>query len=404
MPAQMTRYAFGHVGIKGGDPGMVDAGCIFLNYRRKQAEWPTLRLRDRLIDVFGTERIFTDIDNIQPGQDFTKVLEAAVGSCRVLLAVIGQDWVNASDEGGRPRLEDPSDWVRVEIESALRRPKVLVIPVLLDGATMPRVEQLPGELAQLSMRQAFEITAGGFDSQVGTLITTLQKIFDQPSVQPPDPPPPTPTPPFPTVPIVQPHAPLPPIAFTDYPVLPEDLQWSGPAAGNVVVDRLLVAERAWVKIGDPVVALSSGSGPVTLRSAYIGQVEALYYRNGQPLIPGRPVFSLAVSGWLFRANFRMPFDTGVLLAPGMPSKKLDAAGTASTLMVNVDNAGGRPVPWGASSLLYLPAGSHLISAIYQQQGSSFKAASQIVKIRSGQRVAMSYEAPRALDRSGKLRA
>jgi hypothetical protein len=383
---------------------MTDVGSIFLNYRRKQAEWPTLRLRDRLVEAFGAGRVFTDIDNIQPGQDFTKVLEAAVGSCRVLLAVIGQDWVNAVDEGNRRRLEDPSDWVRVEIESALRRPKVLVIPVLLDGARMPRVEQLPGELAQLSMRQAFEVTAGGFDTQVGTLISTLQKIFDQPSVQPPGPLPPT-TPPFPTVPVaIRPVTTPPAVAFTNYPVLPEDLQWSGPVAGNVVIDRIHAAEKAWVKIGDPIVAVRSDSGPVTFWSTYIGQVEALYYQNGQPLTPGRPLFSLAVSGWLFRPNFRMPFDTGVLVAPGMPSKKLDATGTTSRLMVNVDNTGGRPVPWGASTLLHVPAGNHLISAIYQLQGSSFEAATQAVRIRSGQRIAMSYEAPRAPGRSGKLRA
>src|SRR5215471_8545116 len=129
---------------------MAETNSIFLNYRREESEWVAGRLHDRLAAAFGMDRVFTDVDNIQPGQDFTKVLEAAVGSCRVLLAVIGQDWVNALDEGGRRRLEDPSDWVRVEIESALRRPNVLVIPVLIDGAGMPRVEQLPGELAQLS--------------------------------------------------------------------------------------------------------------------------------------------------------------------------------------------------------------------------------------------------------------
>lgn len=388
---------------------MADVGSIFLNYRRKQAEWPTLRLRDRLIEAFGPNRVFTDIDNIQPGQDFTKVLEAAVGSCRVLLAVIGQDWVNALDDGGRRRLEDPGDWVRVEIESALRRPKVLVIPVLIDGARMPRVEQLPGELAQLSMRQAVEITAAGFDVQVGTLITTLQKIFDQPSVQQADAPEPTPAqasaPPFHTMPVpLSPVAASPPLAFTNYPVLPEDLQWSGPVGGNAVADQLFAAEKTWVKIGDPVVSVRSDSGPVTLWSTYIGRIAALYHRAGQPLVPGRPLFSLAVSGWLFRPNFRMPFDTGILLAAGVPSKKVDAAGTASRLMVNVDNTGGRPVPWGASSLLYVPPGNHVISVLYQQQGLSFEAATANVRIRNGQRIAMSYEAPRALGRSGKLRA
>jgi TIR domain len=393
-----------------GETRMVDAGCIFLNYRRQQSEWPTLRLRDRLVEVFGSGRIFTDVDSIEPGQDFTKALEAAVGSCRVLLAVIGQDWVNASDDTGRRRLENPGDWVRIEIESALRRPKVLVIPVLIDGATMPRVEQLPGELAQLSLRQAVEITASGFVSQVETLIVTLQKILEHPSVQAPSPRVPARPTPMPTGPMPIPTGPMPvrpaappPIAFTNYPVLPEDLLWSGPVTGNVAVERVLVGAGTWVKIGDAVVVLRGEGGPVTLRSSYIGQVEALYYQNGQPLVQGLPLFALAVSGWLFRVNFRMPFDTGVLFSSGMPAKKFDADGTASRLMVTVDNEGRRPVPWGSTSLLYVPAGRHVFSASYEQPGSSFKTVSEVVKIRSGKRIAMSYEAPRAAGRSGKLR-
>lgn len=395
---------------------MVDVGCIFLNYRRQQAEWPTMRLRDRLVEVFGIERIFTDVDSIEPGQDFTKALEGAVGSCRVLLAVIGQDWVNAHDAEGRPRLENPNDWVRVEIESALRRPKVLVIPVLIDGATMPRVDQLPGELAQLGLRQAVEITASGFANQVETLITTLKKILEQPSVKsPPSPSQSTEssatgafhttgsfqaTGGFPA----QATTLTPPIAFTDYPVLPEDLQWSGPVAGNVVVERFLVGEGAWVGIGDPLVMLRSESGPVTLWSTYIGQVEALYYQQGQPLVPGRPLLTLAVSGWLFRVNFRMPFDTGVMIASGTPPRKLDPTGTASRLLVTVDNAGSRPVPWRITCLLYVPVGNHVLSAIYEKPGSSFKATSEAVKVRGGKRIAMTYEAPHAVGRGGKLRS
>ena len=233
-----------------------------------------------------------------------------MGSCRVLLAVIGQDWVNARDAEGRPRLENPNDWVRVEIESALRRPKVLVIPVLIDGATMPRVDQLPVSWRSLGLRQAVEITASGFANQVETLITTLKKILEQPSVKsPPSPSQSTEssaTGAFTTGSFRQRagfrlrrHADA-PDRVHDYPVLPEDLQWSGPVAGNVVVERFLVGEGAWVGIGDPLVMLRSESGPVTLWSTYIGQVETLYYQQGQPLVPGRPVLTLAVSGWLFR--------------------------------------------------------------------------------------------------------
>jgi hypothetical protein len=105
-----------------------------------------------------------------------KALESAVGSCRVLLAVIGPGWADARDAKGRRRLDDPDDFVRMEIESALRNPQVLVIPVLIDGAVMPRTEELPVELAQLGMNQAIEITAYGWANQVETLIATLQKI------------------------------------------------------------------------------------------------------------------------------------------------------------------------------------------------------------------------------------
>ena len=165
--------------------GMAHAGSIFLNYRREESQWVAGRLHDRLVTAFGKDRIFTDVDSIGPGQDFTKVLEDAVGNCRVLLAIIGQSWTDALDEAGRRRLENPHDWVRFEIESALGRRGVLVIPVLTDNAPMPRAEELPGELAQLSMRQAVKISADGFTRDVEDLIDYLKKIFDPPVTQAP---------------------------------------------------------------------------------------------------------------------------------------------------------------------------------------------------------------------------
>ena len=393
---------------------MADVGCIFLNYRREQSEWPTGRLHDRLVEVFGRERIFTDVDSIGPGQDFTKVLEDAVGSCRVLLAVIGRDWVNARDDEGRRRLENPHDWVRVEIESALRRPGVLVIPVFIDGAEMPRVTELPGALAQLSTRQGVSLSASGFARDTERLISTLQELFRPPPATPPRPPstvtphPPTGSPPG-TIPPLHPlgrptTAGQPPIAVSGYPVLAEDLQWSGPLMGNTVVERVAVRDGTWVKIGDPLFVLRSGSGPVTLWSTYIGQIQTLGYQAGQPLAPGRPLLTLAISGWLFRANARMPFDTGVLLASGAPSRRLDANGASSRLLVTIDNAGSRPVPWHSTCLLYVPDGSHVFSAIYELSGSRCGTTSEAVKIRRGRRVAFSYESPRIAGGSGKLRS
>jgi TIR domain len=389
---------------------MADAGSIFLNYRREESQWVAGRLHDRLAAEFGKDRIFTDVDSIPPGQDFTKVLESAVGNCQVLLAVIGRNWTDAADEDGRRRLENPHDWVRFEIESALRRAGVSVIPVLTDNAAMPRADELPGELAQLSMRQAVKISADGFAQDVERLIDALQKIFDSSGARPgPAPPrqdshprrdsiprrPPVATPP---------SAGTPPVAVSGYPVLPQDLQWSAPVTGNVVIERVTVTDGAWVKIGDPIAELRSTGGLVTLWSTYIGQIQALGYRKGQPLAPDRPLLTLAISGWLFRANTRMPFDTGVLLASGAPSRRLDATGTVSRLLVMVDHAGSRPVPWNCTCLVYVPAGSHVFSAVYELRGSRFGTASETVKIYPGKRIALAYEPPRGAGGSGRLRS
>jgi TIR domain-containing protein len=391
---------------------MAGAGSIFLNYRREESQWVAGRLHDRLAAVFGQDRIFTDVDSIGPGQDFTKVLEDAVGNCRVLLAIIGRSWTDALDEAGRRRLENPHDWVRFEIESALSRKGVLVIPVLTDNAPMPRAEELPGELAQLSMRQAVKISADGFARDVEDLIDYLKKIIDPPAAQqPPITQPPQQQPshhpqgtPY-RPPVVTPPVPgTPPIAVAGYPALPDDLQWSAKVTGSVVVERVAVSDGSWVKIGDPLFVLRTSTGLVTLWSTYIGQVQTLAYRKGQQLVPGQPLLTLAVSGWLFRPNARMPFDTGVLLASGAPSRWLDAAGTASRLLVMVDHAGSRPVPWSTNCLIYVPDGSHLFSAIYELKGSPTGTANETVKIRRGRRVALSYEPPRAVGGSGRLRS
>lgn len=386
---------------------MAETGSVFLNYRREESQWVAGRLHDRLAAVFGNDRIFTDVDSIGPGQDFTEVLENAVGNCRVLLAIIGRNWTNALDEEGRRRLENPHDWVRFEIETALGRKGVLVIPVLTDNAPMPRAGELPGELAQLSTRQAVKISADGFTRDIEDLIEYLRDIFNPPASQPSTPAQPTPDQPLrsgqSTVPPRPPTA-TPPIAIAGYPALPDDLQWSAPVTGSVVVDRVAVNDGTWVKIGDPLFVLRSESGLVTLWSTYIGQVQTVACQPGQRLVPGRPLLTLGVSGWLFRRNARMPFDTGVLLASGAPSRRLDATGAASRLLVTVDHAGSRPVPWNCNCLIYVPDGAHVFSAIYELRGSRTWTADETVRIRRGRRVALSYEPPGAAGGSGKLRS
>src|SRR5688572_19729476 len=131
-------------------------GRIFISYRRKDTDYPAGWLFDRLADRYAGQ-VFKDVDSIELGDDFVEVITAAVGSCDVLLALIGNQWVTIAAKDGRRRLDNPDDFVRVEIEAALTR-NVRVIPILVGGATMPGAEELPPSLARLVRRNALELS------------------------------------------------------------------------------------------------------------------------------------------------------------------------------------------------------------------------------------------------------
>jgi hypothetical protein len=153
---------------------------IFISYRRVDSAYPAGWLFDRLAERFGPEQIFKDVDAIHLGDDFVKEIEEAVGQADVLLALIGKRWLTAADEHGGRRLDDPEDFVRLEIEAALRR-EVLVIPILVEGATMPREEQLPPSLAPLARRQALELSPASFGSDTSKLLDYLRGVLKTPS-------------------------------------------------------------------------------------------------------------------------------------------------------------------------------------------------------------------------------
>jgi hypothetical protein len=136
---------------------------IFISYRRTDSAYPAGWLFDRLAEHFGRTQVFKDVDSLQPGDDFVEVITAAVVSCAALVAVIGERWLSAADEHGRRRLDNPDDFVRVEIEAALTR-GVRVIPVLVDGASMPRSADLPPSLQPLARRHAIELNPYRFDT------------------------------------------------------------------------------------------------------------------------------------------------------------------------------------------------------------------------------------------------
>jgi len=149
-------------------------GRIFISYRRQETAWPAGRLYDVLVEHFRAEDVFKDVDNIEPGEDFIERITAAVGSCDVLLALIGPQWLTITDENGQRRLDNPEDFVRLEIETALTR-KIRVIPILVDEARIPRASELPPTLAPLVRRNAVEINPITFDTK--RLIATVQKTL-----------------------------------------------------------------------------------------------------------------------------------------------------------------------------------------------------------------------------------
>jgi TIR domain len=153
-------------------------GRIFVSYRREETAYPAGWLFDRLVGQFGRDQIFKDVDSIELGDDFIEVITAAVGACDVLLALIGDQWVTMTGQDGRRRLDDPHDFVRLEIEAALTR-NVRVIPILVEGAQMPRADELPASLATLVRRQALELSPSRFDSDTRRLLKVLDRAITE---------------------------------------------------------------------------------------------------------------------------------------------------------------------------------------------------------------------------------
>ena len=155
---------------------IAEGGGIFVSYRRQDTGHLAGRLYDRLADSFGRGQVFMDVDTIEPGVDFSEEITRAVATCKVLVAVIGLGWLTATDERGRRRLDDPDDFVRLEIEAALTR-GVRVIPILADGAVMPGRRDLPKSLAGLIRRNALFIRHESFRSDAERLITAIKRIL-----------------------------------------------------------------------------------------------------------------------------------------------------------------------------------------------------------------------------------
>ena len=150
---------------------------IFISYRRQDSPSMTGRIYDKLETTFGSDRVFRDIDDIGAGQDFRAKIAQEVNQSDVLLVIIGPKWENITDQQGNRRLDNPDDFVRLEVEEGLKNPKKIVIPVLVENASMPKPEALPKSMRELCYRNAISVRQDpDFHPDVQKLIDAVRKI------------------------------------------------------------------------------------------------------------------------------------------------------------------------------------------------------------------------------------
>ena len=147
---------------------------ILISYRREDSADVTGRIYDRLIQVFP-QSVFRDVDSIPLGVDFRAYLDEQVAKCDVFLAVIGRDWLRGKGRKEKSKLEDPGDFVRIEIESALKR-QIPVIPVLVGGAKIPEAQRLPTSIQDVSYRNGIVVRPDpDFHKDMDRLIAHLKQ-------------------------------------------------------------------------------------------------------------------------------------------------------------------------------------------------------------------------------------
>lgn len=147
----------------------------FISYRREDAAGYAGRLRESLERQLGRPSVFRDLDGLRPGDDFVRKIEERIAACRVMLVLIGNHWIDARDQSGARRLDDPLDFVRLEVSKALASPSVLVVPVLLESVSMPTARQLPEDLQALSRRHAISLRDETWDSDVARLVALINE-------------------------------------------------------------------------------------------------------------------------------------------------------------------------------------------------------------------------------------
>lgn len=150
---------------------MADDG-IFISYRRTDSASMAGRIRERLLEVFHGRSVFLDVDSIDLGANFDHIIQTALSKSKVMLVLIGNNWMLRHDGKTRSRIHDPDDYVRREIDWALQS-GVRLIPVLIDSATMPAADQLPADIREFAKNNAAELRNSRFDDDFEHLLEAL---------------------------------------------------------------------------------------------------------------------------------------------------------------------------------------------------------------------------------------
>src|SRR5262245_59379577 len=149
---------------------------IFISYRRSDGAGTTTAIRQTLLERFEGQ-VFHDVTGIGLGASFPDALREQLDRAVIVLAVIGEGWLGAKNEFHQRRIDFPDDWVNIELSTALSSPQVTVIPVLVDGASMPPAKALPTELAELAARNAVHLRHDAWDETTRPLLERIEQIL-----------------------------------------------------------------------------------------------------------------------------------------------------------------------------------------------------------------------------------
>jgi hypothetical protein len=148
---------------------------FFICYRREQSSWPARILRDQLAKRFGEHSVFMDLASIEAGTEWPQRISDAIRNSGAVLVLIGPNWVDARDSTGTRRLDNPNDWVRLELEAALSYERIATVPLLLDGAAMPAREQLPDSIKPLADHNSIALRAEQWDNAIEQLLSSIER-------------------------------------------------------------------------------------------------------------------------------------------------------------------------------------------------------------------------------------